>query len=111
MSRILTRRSDWIDNLCTLRRRSGDIPVQSGLALTPRRVKELTEKGVAVSTSNSEGIFDAPRNPSDWSFDSMYERGTDRCVLWERSQLAKRKILSSRDKLTVKERAELSNKD
>lgn len=111
MDKILTRRTDWIDNLCILRRRSGDIPVQSGLALTPRRVKELTEKGVAVSTVNSEGVFDAGKNPSDWSIDSMYQRGTDRCTLWEKSQLAKRKILSSRDKLTVKERAELNKND
>lgn len=110
MEKILTRRTDWTDNLCVLHRRPGDAPVQPGLALTPRRVKELTDRGIAVTTSNSEGVFDAPSNPSDWHIDSAYERGTDLCSLWEKSQLAKRKILSSRDKLTVKERAELNNK-
>lgn len=108
MEKILTRRTDWIDNLCVLRRHSGDIPVQSGLALTPRRVKELTDRGVAVTTSNSEGIFDAPKASSDWSMDSMYQRGTDRCSLWEKSRLAKAKILSARDKLTVNERSNLN---
>lgn len=106
MDKILTRRSDWTDNLVVLSRHSGDIPVQSGLALTPRRVKELTEKGIAVSTSNAEGTFDASYRRSDWSMDAMYERGSDRNVLWEKSQLARRKILTSRDKLTVKERTE-----
>lgn len=110
MEKILTRRNDWVDNLCPLRYNNGDVPVQSGLALTPRRVRELTEKGIAVTTSNSEGVFDAPAKSSDWSMDAMFERGTDRCILWEKSQLARKKILSSRDKLTVKERAEL-NKD
>lgn len=111
MDCVLTRRKNWKENYASLSLYSGLKPVQSGLALTPARVKELTSKGIAVTTSNAEGVYDASTKPSDYSVDPIYERDTDRNVLWERSQLARQKILSKKDKLTIVERQSLLNKD
>lgn len=97
---ILTRRKDWKDRLCDASRTSIDIPVKDGLALTPARVRQLTEKGIAVSlpSSNNEGIFDSSDNPADYSLDSMYERSMTREELWERSQVAKQNIMNARNR-------------
>lgn len=98
--KILTRRLDWVDTLCDTTRTSIDIDVQDGLALTPARVRQLTEKGIAVSlpASNGDGIYDSSSSPEDYSLDSMYERGMTREELWERSQVAKQNIMSARNR-------------
>lgn len=97
---ILTRRKNWKDRFCDTSRTSIDIPVNDGLALTPARVRQLTEKGIAVSlpASNGEGIFDSSDNPADYSLDSMYERSMTREELWERSQVAKQNIMNARNR-------------
>ncbi|UPW41315.1 hypothetical protein [Sigmofec virus UA08Rod_4138] len=111
MNNVLTRRKNWRENYVDLSKYFGLPPVQSGLALTPTRVKELTSKGIAVTTANAEGVYDASTKPSDYSVDPIYERDTDRNILWERSQLARQKILSKKDKLTLSERQKLSNSE
>lgn len=97
---ILTRRKDWKDTLCDTSRKDIDIDVQDGLALTPARVRQLTEKGIAVSmpAGNSEGLYDSSESPSDYSIDLMYERGMTREELWERSQVSKQNIMNARNR-------------
>lgn len=97
---VLTRRQDWKDTLCDTSRKDIDIDVQDGLALTPARVRQLTEKGIAVSmpAGNSEGLFDSPESPSDYTMDLMYERGMTREELWERSQVSKQNIMNARNR-------------
>lgn len=97
--------------LCNTQPTELDIPVKGGLALTPARIQELTSKGIAVSTSDAEPVYDSPSAFSDYSIDPAYERGMDRNTLWERSMLAKQKLLSSKDKLTVVERQKQREED
>lgn len=101
---ILSRLKNNPVVLCSTEPTESDIPVKGGLALTPARIQELTSKGIAVSTSDAEPLYDSSASPSDYSIDPAYERGMDRNTLWERSALAKQRLLSSKDKLTVVER-------
>lgn len=101
---VLSRLKNNVVVLCDTEPTALDIPVQGGLSLTPRRIQELTSKGIAVSSSDAEPVYDSPVSFSDYSIDPIYERGMDRNTLWERSMLAKQRILSSKDKLTVVER-------
>lgn len=104
MDNILTRRKDWKPVLCNASMTKRDIPVQSGLALTPRKVRELTEKGIAVSTATAnDAQFFASDAPNDYRLDPMEERGITREELWERSQVAKQRILSARKKKAIVE--------
>lgn len=103
---ILSRLKNNPVVLCNTQPTVSDIPVKGGLALTPSRIQELVSKGIAVSTSDAEPLYDSSSVPSDYSIDPVYERGMDRNTLWERSVLAKQKLLSSKDKLTVVERHE-----
>lgn len=90
----------------------GGLPVvKKGLALTPSDVKRYTDQGIAVSTQNLEPVYDASENRSDFTLDPMYQRDTDRNTLWEASQVSRAKILSAKDKLTVKEREKLNQDD
>lgn len=85
--------------------KSIDIPVQQGLALRPRDVRRLTEQGIAVSTpAANEGSFTASDKPSDFSMDLMFERGVDRNVIWEKSQVAKQRIMNAKDKFSRSQR-------
>lgn len=101
---ILSRLKNNPVVLCNTEPTELDIPVAGGLALTPSRIQELTSKGIAVSTSDAEPVYDSSSVPSDYSMDPVYERGMDRNTLWERSALSKQRLLSSKDKLTVVER-------
>lgn len=106
MNKILSRRRDWKDTHCDCSYKFYDTVVQSGLSLTPSQVRKLTEKGIAVSTpnANQEGLYDSSSDLSDYSLDSFYERGITREELWERAQVAKTKILNSRDRLNLSQR-------
>lgn len=104
MNNVLTRRKGLIPRLCNAGYTELDVPVQSGLALTPAKVKELAEKGIAVSTANSDGLFDASPDFGNYKMDDMYESGMTREELWERSQMAKKKVFFAKDKLSAKQR-------
>lgn len=106
MNKILSRRFDWKDTQCDCSYKAYDTVVQSGLSLTPAQVRKLSEKGIAVSTpnANQEGLYDSSSDLSDYSLDSFYERGITREELWERAQVAKTKILNSRDRLNSSQR-------
>lgn len=104
MNNVLTRRKDWKPVFCNASMTKRDIPVQSGLALTPRKVRELTEKGIAVSTAiANDNQFFATDAPNDYRLDPMEERGITREELWERSQVAKQRIMSARKKKAIVE--------
>lgn len=90
--------------------RNCDKPVQTGLAMTPARVRELTAKGIAVTLSAPDpNSFSGSSDRGDFSVDPLYQRGMDQNTLWERSETSRRNILKGRDKLT-KEQRQLKNK-
>ncbi len=71
-------------------------PVQSGLSLTPRDVKELTDRGIAVSTPNSSYTEASPIHRSDsWFVEPQDRRGMDMNTAWEISQRTRAKIIAA----------------
>lgn len=87
-----------------------DKPVQTGLAMTPARVRELTAKGIAVTLSAPDpSSFTGSPEKGNFDVDPLYQRGMDQNILWERSETSRRNILKSRDKLT-KEQRQLKSK-
>ena len=68
-------------------------PVQSGLSLTPRDVKSLTERGLAVSTG-AIGQVDDPNSSNDGYLEPAFMRGSDMNTCWEISRVAQRGLLT-----------------
>lgn len=58
-------------------------PVQGGLALTPAMVKQMTDRGLSVSTPNIGQIQE--NGPSDGTLEPQYRRGMDMNTAWELS--------------------------
>lgn len=67
-----------------------DIPVKSGLALTPQQMFEMSKRGVPISTSNCDMKDFGEESPTfDIPLDRM--RGIDVATMWENSQVIKNK--------------------
>ena len=69
-------------------------PVQNGLALTPQKVKELTEKGIAVSTQN-QGFYDDSQFSDSWFIEPQFRRGCDMNTAWEITQRMQSKMIAA----------------
>lgn len=83
---VTCKRDERIDVLCT----------KPGLAMTPSQVKELTDKGIAVSLPNEKQFFDG-QNPrqSDWHVDPIFKRSVDMCEVWELEKTSQNKLLKA----------------
>lgn len=68
-----------------------DLPVRSGLAMTPAEMNQAALQGRAISTSNESFFFDGTENPT-WDVPLMSQRGIDIATAWETAQSAKKKI-------------------
>lgn len=68
-------------------------PVQSGLALTPRDVKEMTERGQAVSTPNIGQVQEDSASTGDWFIELPYRRGVDMNTVWEQSHITQNGLI------------------
>lgn len=67
-----------------------DIPVKSGLALSPQQMFEMSKRGVPISTSNCDMKDFGEESPTfDIPLDRM--RGVDVATMWEHSQVIKNK--------------------
>ena len=66
-------------------------PVQNGLAITPSDIERLAQQGVAVSVPNADSFL--YNNEVGFDIDPVYSRDEDRNSLWERSQIAKHRIM------------------
>jgi hypothetical protein len=51
-------------------------PVQSGLALTPRDIKQMTERGLAVSTPNLQVSNDSEAFTDSWFIEPQFQQTT-----------------------------------
>lgn len=69
-------------------------PVQGGLAITPSDIERLAQQGVAVSVPNADSFL--YNNEDGFAIDPVYARDEDRNSLWERSQIAKARIMKAR---------------
>lgn len=67
-----------------------------GLSMTPSQVKELTDRGIAVSLPNEKQFLDGQNLPtSDWSVDPVFKRSTDMCELWELEKDTQNKLIGA----------------
>lgn len=66
------------------------------LAMTPSQVKELTDKGIAVSLPNEKQFLDgSDSKESSWSIDAAFQRGADMPTLWELEQTSKSRVIAA----------------
>lgn len=74
-----------------------DIPVQGGLTLTPRDIAEKSARGMfAGDYSAQPADFGDPVPEGDFSIDPIFERNTDRNTLWEKQEVARRRLSAAR---------------
>ena len=76
-------------------------PVQPGLALTPTMVKQLTERGVAVSTPNIGYLNEPAVSSTDFFVEPQFTRDMDLNTSWELSKMSSKTLIgmNKRDKL------------
>ena len=66
--------------------------VQNGLALTPQKVKQLTERGIPVNISNTSILRDPDALPG--VIPVQHLRGMDLNTAWEMSMRAKKTLIN-----------------
>lgn len=69
-------------------------PVQSGLALTPRDIKQMTERGLAVSTPNLQVFNDSEAFTDSWFIEPQFRRGCDMNTAWETTQVVQSNLIN-----------------
>lgn len=71
------------------------IVTKPGLSLTPSQIKDLTDRGVAVSLPNAKQFLDTEVSINDhsWEVDPVFKRDTDMIQLWEIEKAARGKVL------------------
>lgn len=77
-------RKNMFGKPCRTRSLSTDQKVQSGLALTPAQIMQMSERGIPVTTQNLDGMFfDGETRPS-WDIPLDQQRGIDVATMWQR---------------------------
>lgn len=82
--------------------RDYETPVQSGLAVTPAQMLDLTARGIPISPANLGLQYDSGYSDLDFNTPLEYTRGVDIGQLWEERENAKQRI-----KLGLKKHAEM----
>lgn len=84
---------------CTFCEDRDHLVTKEGLALTPSKIQELTDKGIAVSLPNANNFL-SPQDGASWNVEPQFTRDANMASLWETEQLAKRKVVNAhkRDK-------------
>lgn len=73
-----------------------ELVTKQGLAMTPKQVQELTDRGIAVSLPNEKSFLDGqPKSSTSWDVDPIFRRSADMCSMWELSRDCQGKILSA----------------
>lgn len=69
-----------------------ETPVQSGLAISPSDMLEMTKRGIPITPQNLGLSYDEGYNDLDFNPPIEYQRGIDIGTLWEERQSAKSRI-------------------
>lgn len=73
-----------------------ELVTKQGLAMTPKQVQELTDRGIAVSLPNEKLFLDGQsKSSTSWDVDPIFRRSADMCSIWELSRDCQGKILSA----------------
>ena len=72
-----------------------ELVTKPNLAMTPKQVQELTNRGIAVSLPNEKSFLDgSPSSATDWSIDPMFPSHDIGCM-WELSRDCQGRILKA----------------
>ena len=71
-----------------------ELVTKPNLAMTPKQVQELTDRGIAVSLPNEKTFLDGS-SKTDWSIDPIFRRDADMCSMWELSRDCQGRILKA----------------
>lgn len=82
---------------CVVTVKGDEERVQSGLALTPAQVAEMTAAGVPISNPLAMQFFDGYRT-LDFDPGLLNRRGTDINDVWEHQMSARKKLKEAADK-------------
>lgn len=83
--------------LATCKRRTGEKPVQNGLALTPSDILRMAEQGIPASSANNPNLIDGSTE-NNWEVPLEERRGIDMADLWNERQNIKRKFMDAHKK-------------
>lgn len=72
-----------------------ELVTKPNLAITPKQVQELTNRGIAVSLPNEKLFLDGSSSGTDWSIDPIFRRDADMCSMWELSRDCQGRILKA----------------
>ena len=89
-------------NFCRTKLEDFETLVQSNLSFTPSQMMRMTEKGLPVSPANIDPNLYSDTDytkDNDFSIADYHERGITMSELWERSQLARKKITNAYTKI------------
>lgn len=67
---------------------------QDNLAITPAQVKELTDRGIPVSSQNVN-FLESGSDVNSWSIEPQFRREMDMATAWEMEKNASRKVLQT----------------
>lgn len=82
---------------CSITRRKDETPVQENLSVSPAQMRQMNEKGIAISTQNLPESYFIDGNGENSFFIPITERrGIDSCTLWEEEQSIKKKMRKAR---------------
>lgn len=71
------------------------IVTKPGLALTPSDIKNLTDKGIAVSLPNAQNFL-APSEGSSWNIEPAFRRDATMASVWETEKLSQKRVMKAR---------------
>lgn len=84
--------------LCSIQRRFDEQGVQENLAVSPAQMRDMNEKGIAISTQNLPESYFIDGNGENSFFIPITERrGVDSCMMWEEEQTIKKKMRKARN--------------
>lgn len=83
---------------CNLREDIDRLQTKPGLALTPGAIKELTDKGIAVSLPNQNQFLAPTSATTSWDIEPEFKRDATLASTWEAEQLATQKVMRAHRK-------------
>lgn len=83
---------------CTCAENHDHLFTQENLAITPQRVKDLTDRGIAVNLPNSNQFLNPSDSTKSWNIEPQFKRDANMAEMWETEQLTKRKVSQAHKK-------------
>lgn len=79
----------------TCKRKKTELPVKSGLAVTPAEMSKLAEEGIPISSNTLGMSFYEGDGSKSWDIPLERVRGVDVAEMWTQSRTIKEKMLNA----------------